>query len=554
MHLGRWTSTASKIGQVLFLGVLVSALSAQVSERPMRIGFPDDWTYHRLKFTTAGLHQHPEIAAHEPRAALQLYREAMASLRPKLRSGAAPSFSPSAPHADWSVNFGTAARVAPGMYPAKWNSDPNLPITMANCTTDYVIFGLNVVGVTGGQANMVALNNLYSGTGGLCNGNQPRILFSYNVSTVANGKVVTSPVLSLDGKKVAFLETVNVTGTHTTIFHVLNIPATSTLQNFPVSSGALAPGAAMSSLLVASQTDSRSSPWIDYPTDTAYFATDNGRLWKVHPVFTGTPALAGAPFPIVIHQGTGSVMTSPTLDVTGNIFIGAANGVLYSTNVNSATPTVTSLTVGPGANGGIIDAPLLDSVGGSVFAISSNNGTNAVVVQASTSLAVKSTVNIGLGTASGTIINIFDGDFDNNFTTPGSGHLLVCGTGPTDTTPYRYNLPFDGSGNLAPDGSPVQLSTNAAARCGPVTEFFNTNLNTDFLFWSVTRSCLSSGLNGCVMSLANGLPGPNSPQEFGGASGIIVDNDSLSGQASSIYFSTEGAPLNAVKLTQGNLN
>jgi len=36
----------------------------------------------------------------------------------------------------------------------------------------------------------------------------------------------------------------------------------------------------------------------------------------------------------------------------------------------------------------------------------------------------------------------YDRDFDNNFTTPGFGHLLVCGTGPTDTMPYRYLLPM----------------------------------------------------------------------------------------------------------------
>ena len=85
---------------------------------------------------------------------------------------------------------------------------------------------------------------------------------------------------------------------------------------------------------------------------------------------------------------------------------------------------------------------------------------------------------------------------------------------------------------------------------------FNQNIGaggTDFFFWSVSRNC-NDGVNGCVLSLANGAAGPNSPQEFGGASGIIVDNNSTQQQASSIYFSTEGAPLNAVKLTQRNLN
>jgi hypothetical protein len=151
----------------------------------------------------------------------------------------------------------------------------------------------------------------------------------------------------------------------------------------------------------------------------------------------------------------------------------------------------------------------LDSVGGSVFAVSSNNGAGAVVVQASTSLSVKSTVNIGIGSSGGTSVNIYDGDFVNNFTTPLSGHLLVRGTSPTNSTPYRYLLPFDGSGNLTAVPG-VAVSTSTAARCGPVTEFFNPNIGggTDFLFWSVSQNC-SPGANGCVMSLVNGVPGPN---------------------------------------------
>jgi len=557
MQSGCWTSVSRKIARVCFAGCLVSVLGAQVSQKQIRYGFPDDWTHHRVRFNTAALRQHPEIAAREPRAALQLYRETMNTFRRNLAPAASTNFSPSTPHADWSVAFGTGVKVAPDMFPAKWNSDPRVA---PDCNTDYVLFGLNTAGTTGGQANMVAFYNLYSGSGtALCVGGQPKILFAYNVTTDTSGtgKIVTSPVLSLDGTKVAFVETVTTVGAHNTIFHVLNIPTTPTGQTFPVSTGAQAPPlGAMTSLSVGAQIDSRSSPWVDYPSDTAYFATDNGRLWAVRPVFgtTGTPAVVSG-FPIVIHQGSGSAMTGPTLDVTGNIYIGATNGVLYSVNVNTPGP-VSSLTVGGGAtNGGILDAPLLDSTGGSVFATSSNNGTSAVVVQASTSLAVKSTVNIGQGSSTGTVVNIYDGDFDNNFTTPGSGHLLVCGTSPTGTIPFRYLLPFDSSGNLAPDPSPVAVSTSTAARCGPVTEFFNPNIGggTDFLFWSVSQNC-SPGANGCVMSLVNGVPGPNSPRQAGGASGIVVDNNSPLPQASSIYFSTEGGAQSAVKLTQQNLN
>lgn len=84
MQSSRWTSISRNVAKILFIGCLVSALGAQVSQRQIRYGFPDDWTHHRIRFNTAALRQHPEIAAREPRAALQLYREAVNSFRPNL--------------------------------------------------------------------------------------------------------------------------------------------------------------------------------------------------------------------------------------------------------------------------------------------------------------------------------------------------------------------------------------------------------------------------------------------------------------------------------------
>lgn len=55
------------------------------------------------------------------------------------------------------------------------------------------------------------------------------------------------------------------------------------------------------------------------------------------------------------------------------------------------------------------------------------------------------------------------------------------------------------------------------------------------------------------MALANGST-LTSAQANGGTSGIIIDNNYVTKDGgSSIYFSTEAAPLNAVKLTQQGL-
>jgi hypothetical protein len=47
------------------------------------------------------------------------------------------------------------------MFPAKYSFDIN---ETPDCSNDYVVFGLNVAGATGGQANVIGLRNLYSGT------------------------------------------------------------------------------------------------------------------------------------------------------------------------------------------------------------------------------------------------------------------------------------------------------------------------------------------------------------------------------------------------------
>jgi hypothetical protein len=553
----RWF--AGRSAQAFLLVVLVSALTAQISETRPRVGVPEDWTHHRIKFSTAVLRQHPELAAYEPRAAMQLYREAFEQAQAAINRSK-PGFSAvstARPHRDWSVSLGSG-HIEFGQFPAKWNTDPT---ATPSCTTDYVIYALNVAGVTGGQPSIVGLNNLFAGGANpLCNGNQPNFLFSYNTTTITGGVIRTSPVLSLDGKKVAFIETQIPNGPKTSVLHVLNVPTSGT--QVTANPSVLPPAGAMTSLTIGGSSNFRSSPWVDYASDTLYVGLDDGRLYKVTGVFKGTPTLAGAPWPITINLN--SSLGSPVLDnVTGNLFIGALNGRLYTVNVN--TPAgVSTIQVGrAGAtNPGLYDAPIFDATAGTVFAITSNdnvsNGSSVVQVNASAPHNIVTRVSIGLGssTGPGNSVNLWDGDFDNAyFNNPATGHMLVCGTGAADTTPHRYLLGFNGAGVLQP-GSSVQISTNTMARCGPITEFFNSNIagGTDFFFWGVTRNCPAFGTNGCVMALANGST-LTSAQEPAGTSGIVIDNTYVAKTGgSSIYFSTQAAAASlAVKATQSGL-
>jgi hypothetical protein len=146
-----------------------------------------------------------------------------------------------------------------GQYPAKWQTDPTRP---PSCTTDYVIFALNVPGVTGGQPSIVGLNKLYSSpNNSLCNAQQPNFLFSYNTNTTsaaAQGHILTSPVLSLDGKKVAFIETSTVAGQRTSVLHVLKIPTTG--NQVTPTPASLPPAGAMLSATIGGASNTRSSP------------------------------------------------------------------------------------------------------------------------------------------------------------------------------------------------------------------------------------------------------------------------------------------------------
>lgn len=552
--LNRRSTLLLNVPRALSVLILISGLSAQNAENQPRFGVPQDWTHHHIVFNRRILTEHPELARTEPRVLHQFLRE----MRPSSLSGAAVSTEPSngtmdSPlKRDWNISLG-GGHVTAGMSPAKFGFDPS---AVPSCANDYVVFGLNVVGVTGGQGNLVAFNNLYRGTSpnGLCGTGAPSVLFSYNTSTVASGLIRTSPVLSLDGKKIAFVES----GTNISVFHVLTWTAgagTSVTRS-------VAPASMVSITYAPTATNSLSSPWVDYKNDVAYVGANNGNLYKITGVFNGTPTLAGAPWPVTIHAGRR--LSAPVLDDPGtrNIFLGDNVGILWS--VNADTPsTIKSLAVGKptGANPQILDGPLVAN--GTVFAVSANDGTSAVIVEAdATTLAELARGRTGRGSATGTSLNLYDGAFDNNYSTdPATGTIFVCGTGAADSTPWRYTFGFNtGTPPIMKTtaSSSAQIVNSTRSRCSPISEFFNPNITTggptgtDFFFWGQTADCFGANTDGCVISRTNS--GVNTTvDEVGGTSVIVTDNISTAAQASSIYFSDLSSPRRAVKLTQSGL-
>jgi hypothetical protein len=555
----------NNFSRLLLAAFVVSGVTAQEPQATQPRGVPEDWTHHHIIFSADFLRSHPEVFVREPRALHQVYRRWGKLLRPNAGvdlSNAAQKKSGT----DWTVQLG-AGTTAFGTSPAKYQTDPT---AAPSCVKDFVVFGINAnglqqVGATNGQATIVAYNELYTGpngVGGICatdpGGPGPAYVFSYNTSTITNGRVRTSPVISLDGKKIAFVES----SANGSALHILQFGTTGNNGNnvvVPVIPGT-GNNAVMTTFNYTTANNNHSSPWVDYSSDTLYLGADDGKLYKFTGVFKGTPTQVNTGGWPVSIAGAAIQVTGPVFDsTTGNLFIGDARGVLHS--VNAATPgTITNLAVGTAGrlNSQILDAPILDSYG-NVFATSSNDGTSAVVVQASAAtLTQKARIRIGGGSTLGSAVNLYDGDFDNNFySSENTGHYVLCGTGTSTTgttSPYRYRLSISG-GLLQTDNAPVQISTSTTARCGPLTEYFNPNIGggTDYFFWGVTNNCV--GTAGCLMEFANATTVTTSSQT-NGTSAVIIDNDSTQSQCSNIYFASQGgsqATRLATKLTQNGL-
>ncbi len=209
-------------------------------------------------------------------------------------------------------------------------------LTAAETLSHFAWAGVTA-GTNGLQANIVAFNHLYSGSGTpLCLTN-PEFIFSYASGV---GPVATSPGLSVSGTEIAYVENDPNIGA---ILHVLTfgsgsteygtsatctgnnnggsalptcatnpvIPGStsgSTATDFMLPLGLVAANAATA---VAGAADSFSSPFTDYANDTTYVGDNNGYLYAITPTFKGTPAYAGGNFPLQVNA-TAPASDTPT--------------------------------------------------------------------------------------------------------------------------------------------------------------------------------------------------------------------------------------------------
>lgn len=224
-------------------------------------------------------------------------------------------------------------------------------LTDANTLTN---FGWATVtpGTNGAQANIVAFNHLYSGSGSsLCGLTNPEFIFSYASGV---GPVATSPSLSLNGTEISYVENDPNIGA---ILHVLTFGSGSTEYGTSAScagnnnGGAALPACATNPVIPGSTSgstatdfmlplglvaanaatatpgaiDSFSSPFTDYPTDTTFVGDNNGFLYSITPTFTGTPAYAGGNFPVQVSPTPASTAPTQVTASTTTVTVTVAN-------------------------------------------------------------------------------------------------------------------------------------------------------------------------------------------------------------------------------------
>jgi hypothetical protein len=199
----------------------------------------------------------------------------------------------------------------------------------------------------------------------------------------------------------------------------------------------------------------------------------------------------------------------------------------------------------------------VDITNGTTFVVDANDGTSAVLVEFDTfALGVPlAKARIGLGSFSKTALTLGQPAFTNDYyNDPSTGQVRLCGTGASDTTPWQYAFSFTGRTMHTTAAFSEQLVASTAAVCSNWTEFYNPNIDggTDFFFFGLDQDCFGTGTDGCVVAAtAEGSPVITADVP-GGPSGIVIDNYSTAGQASSLYLSSETGST-GYKFTQAGL-
>jgi len=138
---------------LLIVGLFAGICSAQNRDAKDGVGIPSDWSHTRLVVNNAAAAEGDLTFQRDPRVlsnlAARIAMRRPASVNPgqiaNNRSKSRPKPKKQAMKQDWSFALG-AGRAAPTMSPAKFNFYTDSSLTAANCSSDYVVYALDVPG------------------------------------------------------------------------------------------------------------------------------------------------------------------------------------------------------------------------------------------------------------------------------------------------------------------------------------------------------------------------------------------------------------------------
>jgi len=575
----------------LLLGWLAASASAQNSDQSM----VDDWSSHHVIFSDPGTVQDAmmngrraqwERIVNDPRYRMQQLRRghpiagqtavptAGLPLAQEVAAAKSNVSKETANGGRWDVPLGGPISDADGQtdpFPAKYSFNA----LVAPCT-DYVVFPIFAAGTTG-QANILGVKDLYTACEGPEGG--PTVVFAY---LVGPGTIQTSPVISLDGKKVAFVET----STAGSIFHILTLDPDGNIDCPSVCNGldysqprrpcGLVIGGVEQTSPCTGYTNSaidvritlrdlhqttRSSPYVDYDSDIAYVGDDDGVLHKIIGVFRGAAPTEEVTTNWPATVSGGSKISSPVVDpTTGNIFVGGNNGNIYcKTSTGVACTPNGQISVGSTT----LTAPVLDVSRRWLYAAAPE------VVQVNMNLATSSLREVSNVDGTRWVGALNDAYYD---ITPVSGrtpYMYFCGDDDnlyrvgfdqTSTPPMQMNLTTTGT-----------LAIKNKGECQAIIDAANPNNNTERLLF-VTEAgnltpCMGNGSDSCIYSIllpaTGAMPTAANVTRFRLLGPFFDDDhmpsnlvlDTVVPNASNIYFGTNTTTRpTGTQLTQAGLD
>ena len=538
MRIGSWMKW-SFLGMALLSAAAFCSPAHSQSAPSVRVGnvyitdIPEDWSHHYVVFSDPGTEQDAlqsgryaqwENVVNNPRYVIQqLKRNARvhgpASLDADYRyrwiqeeaGDGAPFWiidrarrrrGLSEIRKDWSQSLGGTG-LADGQYPAKYP----FVSTTASCS-DYVVYPTGAAG-SGTQATIMAFKNLYVGTGG-CASTNPTVYWAYNTGTGAVANL--SPVLSLDGTQVAFIQ-VSANVASLVILKMANSGGAYNGPTFGSGSGSVTAAnyrACTAPCFTAiplngNPNDAASAPFYGYNSDDLYVGDSSGKVHLFTGVFNGTPTettTTGSGWPVTASTNTPATLTSPIYDsVSNRIFVTDQAGYLHTFLVTSPPGSVSTSGRLENNTTNVFEPPIVDGTTEEVYTFIGYSGdtghTNPSYINVFPAAAL-GTATTGAGSGYGTGVyfpnggatnpatsHMRAGDFDFQYYigTGTTGNIYSCENG----TVYQIPLATITTPTVHAYNAPVS-TVGIASACAPVTEFQSVSTATTINSTGVTST------------------------------------------------------------------